>query len=331
MCTRVKLHFTSRKLTHHLRKLATNYVSKALKSDLRFSFLPECGIKKSTGIQLCPLSCLLGMTSFLQLSFWVSFWVFWQGRRAPGRRRGTGWQEERNPSVVRCAFVHKYFKNLLYGTGGESRLCPRTADPRSESRDWGSEGLRSAGERDAGCEGGVLRHLLSLVTWHRTQSPFRKLTDPSCCKRSDLDRRGMEPWSWGAVRGGKLGREQERERDSQGHRDTETGNGERDRERRRGLGGWRGEWLRTWRGERQGGDLRRTECRSRWRQEGEMKELGLWTPSFVPAPPRPPSPLCPLYSSSWHTPCLLSRPAFCACWSGLSQVLFPMPGHQSLI
>lgn len=56
MCTRVKLHFTSRKLTHHLGKLATNYVSKALKSDLRFSFLPECGIEKGPGAQPCPLS-----------------------------------------------------------------------------------------------------------------------------------------------------------------------------------------------------------------------------------------------------------------------------------
>lgn len=52
--TRVKLHFTSRKLTHHLGKLATNYVSKALKSDLRFSFCQNVELKRAQGPSLVP-------------------------------------------------------------------------------------------------------------------------------------------------------------------------------------------------------------------------------------------------------------------------------------
>ena len=144
MCTRVKLHFTSRKLTHHLGKLATNYVSKALKSDLRFSFLPESGIKKSTGRQRCPLSPPPPrVTCFLQLSFWVSSWDFWPGRRegsgppeGQGSRRNRG--RRRGVQQPRSSFMHKDLQNLLHGTWGESWFCPRPVDPESESWEPGS-------------------------------------------------------------------------------------------------------------------------------------------------------------------------------------------------
>lgn len=82
VCTRVKLHFTSRKLTHHLGKLATNYVSKSLKSDLRFSFCQNVELKGAQAPSFVPSP--LSFLAAEVLSFLPRLSGPWLGRRAPG-------------------------------------------------------------------------------------------------------------------------------------------------------------------------------------------------------------------------------------------------------
>lgn len=153
VCTRVKLHFTSRKLTHHLGKLATNYVSKALKSDLRFSFLPESGIKKSTGGQLCPLP-RPHLPEWLASCSWVSeFPPEISGQRGgralgPLRDRVAGGteaegEESSNLEVLSCTRIYKIC-SMAHGEKVDFAPDQLTQGLRAGNQD---PGPRDAGER----------------------------------------------------------------------------------------------------------------------------------------------------------------------------------------
>ena len=108
-------------MTHHLGKLATNYVSKALKSDLRFSFLPESGIKKGTGGQLCPLPTTPPphpQSDVLLAAEFLSFLLRFLAREE--RQQEEQRQKERSPATFRSPFMPKDLQNLPHGTWGES-------------------------------------------------------------------------------------------------------------------------------------------------------------------------------------------------------------------
>lgn len=71
--------------------------------------------------------------------------------------------------------------------------------------------------------------------------------------------------------------------------------------------------------------------RSKWRQEGERRKQMPGTSSLVSPPFLGYCPFCfstiPFLSHASSS----FRPAFCSCWSGLSQVLFLMPWNQALV
>lgn len=88
-----KVTFHKQKIDSPLRKIGYQLCVKGSKVRPEVFFLPECGIKKSTGAQLSPFSLLPGETEFLRF---LPRWLLGPGRRAPGPQRGklAGGQEE---------------------------------------------------------------------------------------------------------------------------------------------------------------------------------------------------------------------------------------------
>lgn len=134
---------------------------------------------------------------------------------------------------------------------------------------------------------------------HRVQSPFWKLTDPACCRRSHLGRREDQPQEGGSLvpaRGRSLRSEGKRE----SRRKTD----------------------------------RQTRTETEQRRESESEIVCVWdgqtdVDRLLLNPPPPPhlyhSPGFLLYPRPGYTSSLYSRPAFCSCPSGLSLILFLMP------
>lgn len=72
---------------------------------------------------------------------------------------------------------------------------------------------------------------------------------------------------------------------------------------------------------------RRQGRKRRWIQRRVLDKVHL---TLFPHPPFATVPHFFSMQLSSHAPHLLSRPAFCSCWSGFSQVLFLMPCNQAL-
>lgn len=102
-----KVTFHKQKIDSPLRKIGYQLCVKGSKVRPEVFFLPECGIKRSTDIQLCPLSLLPGETSATEFLSFLTRWLLGPGRRVPGPQRGkvAGGPEagERSLSVEVCS------------------------------------------------------------------------------------------------------------------------------------------------------------------------------------------------------------------------------------